>query len=223
MSVSLLLTQGAQYSLRESQFGVMQKKNTRRDGALLWFSAVASVLAFLALTQQGLRAAAFPLHQTTSGQSDTDVGAAVATEIQLSLEEGVNENGRRTFVRNSSIDFGSVSFVRPELISNGDSYLEDGHLMLEAVFAVSVVFNGASSVSLDLSKLRMSPNPFLKTYYSTSISRTHALTEIMEDPLKNNLNRVAQSTSQTLRMVFKISPQQQGSLTDRFRIEASSL
>lgn len=164
-----------------------------------------------------------PLFQTTETPTDVDTGADVVAAIQLSLADGTNSSGKRTRVYLNNISFGSVSFIAPELISNGDSYLEDHHLMLEAIVNVEAVFNGASSASLQLKKMRTSTNPFYKTYYSLLVGRNDIKTEIQEDPLKDDLGIITEPTTLPLRLVFEISPQQKGHLTDRFRLEATTL
>lgn len=162
-----------------------------------------------------------PLRQTTV-EPDVDFGAQVTTGIQMSLAAGSNESGRRTLISGSSIDFGSVSFVHPDLISNGAAYLDSGNLILEAVVSVEVVFNGASAVTLDLSRLLTSANSFHKSSYALSINRSTVLTEVLDDPNKSRLSTLTETTSVPLRLAFEITPQQQGRLTDRFRLEATS-
>lgn len=164
-----------------------------------------------------------PLMQTTGAPSDTDVGADIMTGIQLALSGGTNQSGRRTILSNSILDFGSVSFITPELIANGDSFLENNHLMLEAVVNVDIVFNGTNAVFTKLSKLRTSTNPFYKTYYSLTTSRSGTKTEIQEDPIKSDLTTITEPSTITLRMLFEVSPQQTGRLSDRFRLEATTL
>lgn len=165
-----------------------------------------------------------PLRQTDSSQpDDVDIGATVTTGIQLALSEGTNQFGKRTLLYGNAVNFGSVSFINPERIINGDAYLEDGLLVLEAVINFDIIFNGANAVFLQLSKLHASTNPFHKAGYSLAINRATTATEILTDPSKNTLATITESKSIPLRLTFEISPQQQGKISDRFRLEATSL
>lgn len=164
-----------------------------------------------------------PLFQTTETPTNVDTGADVITAIQLGLANGTNQSGKRTRVYLNNISFGSVSFITPELTSNGDAYMENHNLMLEAVINIEATFNGANSASLQLKRMRMSTNPFHKTYYSLLTGRNDVKTEIQEDPLKDDLGIITEPTTLPLRLVFEISPQQKGHLTDRFRLEATTL
>jgi|APSaa5957512535_1039671.scaffolds.fasta_scaffold69460_2 hypothetical protein len=151
-----------------------------------------------------------------------DFGASPETSIQIDLVGGTNQNNRKTFLTAGAIDFGSVSFIHPELIANGDAYVENGVLKLESIINVELIFNGADSVRTSLSKLRVSSNPFSKSYYSLSTTRSHSLTEILEDPNKNDLGAVTEPSTLTVRVVFDILPSQKGRISDRFKLEAVS-
>lgn len=149
-----------------------------------------------------------------------DIGASVDSEIQLALRGVRNNFGKLTTLNGPAIQFGTVSFVNPETISNGDAYLENNHLMLEASTQVDITFNGATSVALSLKKMHLSDNPFYKTYYSLSTARTQPPEEIQMDPLESRLTSVTESSTIDLRLVFEISPRQQGRIFDRFQMEA---
>lgn len=151
------------------------------------------------------------------------VGATAGSSIELSIDGGVNQFGKRTVVVGNAIDFGNVSFTHPELIANGDAYLENGYLRLEAIFEVGLVFGGATAVDLTLKKIDPSQHSFHNTYYSLSTNRSDILQPIYEDPRSNHLARLVSSSTLTLRTVMEISPQQQGRLADRFRLEANAL
>lgn len=151
-----------------------------------------------------------------------NMGVALASSIQLGLLEGTNQTGRKTYLAGGNIDFGEVSFVHPELIGNGDAYLQAGRLRLEAVVNVDVTFSGASSINLQLTRLNASTNSFDKTYYSLSVNRSDELLEIYDEPRFNLITTVNETLTQPLRMVLEIKPQQQGRIYDRFRLEAIS-
>src|SRR3989338_4118254 len=107
------------------------------------------------------------MHVCSFAEAQTDIhfGAQLTPTIQLTLEGGSNQFGKRTSIVNNSLDFGSVTFTHPELTSNGDAFLEDGLLKLEAIFDVGVVLSGTNSVALSLSRLRSSTNPFYRASY----------------------------------------------------------
>ena len=105
----------------------------------------------------------------------------------------------------------------------GDAYVENGLLYLEAVLNVDVTFSGASSVNMRLSKLRYSSKPFNEAYYSLSINRSETLTKIQQDPNQNSLKTITVPETMTLRLVLEILPQQSGKLSDRFSLEARTL
>lgn len=198
----------------------MKKIFTILSAALIFLSA------FVIHQREPWGAPAFfphPLMQTTGTQSNTDVGADITTGVQLQMAGGSNQNGKRTLLQGTSINFGAVSFINPEFTTNGDAYLENNHLMLETIIDIGVVFNGATSVSMQLNKQRASINPFYKTYYSLSVNRTSTKTETAEDPLWSPLTTITEPATVSLRMVYEILPQQKGRLTDRFKLEATSL
>lgn len=182
---------------------------------LLKCSAFLLLAAFFLLLQE------LPLWSTEV--PSVTVGATASSSIELSIDGGVNQFGKRTVVVGNAIDFGNVSFTHPELIANGDAYLENGYLRLEAIFEVGLVFGGATAVDLTLKKIDPSQHSFHNTHYSLSTNRSDILEPIYEDPRSNHLTRLVSSSTLALRTVMEISPQQQGRLADRFRLEANAL
>lgn len=158
-----------------------------------------------------------------SGQSAFDVGTTLVSSVQIGLGEGTNQFGRKTILQGGVIDFGSVSFTHPEQVASGDAYRENGNLKLEAVVDVDVVFGGASSVSLELSRLKTSANPFHDTYYSLSTIRTDVAQQIYEEPRTNRIQTLTSSATLPLRLILEIRPNQTGRLSDRFRLQATTL
>ncbi len=150
------------------------------------------------------------------------IGATPVPEIQLSIAGGTNNSGRRTLVLNNSVSFGNVSFIHPEAIANGDSYLENGHLFLEAVVDVGIIFSGTNSVVLELSRLNLSNNSFFRTYHSLFTDRSQTPEQTSNDPNKSQLKTLTNTETVPIRLVFEIKPQQTGNISDRFRLEASS-
>lgn len=152
-----------------------------------------------------------------------DIGVEIAPGVQLTLTGGDNGTGKLTRIIGNSINFGVVTFTKPELISNGDAYLSDGKLHLEAVIDLSLEFGGANAINLDITKLSTSGNAFESTSFSLSTNRGDNLLPIYDYPRQNRIGNFTQSADTTLRMVFVINPQQHGRLSDRFQIEATTL
>jgi len=166
------------------------------------------------------------LLQSRVGYADSNsysFSARPEQNIQISLSGGTNQYGKKTVFQGRTLNFGKVSFIHPEQISNGDAYLYNGNLRLEAIVNVDVIFNGATSVSLHLSKYRDSTSPFHNSYFSSSVDRAHSLEKIDEQPLSNLINTINSAKTTAFRLVLEISPQQTGKLTNRFLLEARSL
>ncbi|QQR80002.1 MAG: hypothetical protein IPJ69_11755 [Deltaproteobacteria bacterium] len=161
--------------------------------------------------------------QNISGQTAFDTGATVVSSVQIGLSEGMNQFGRKTIFQGGFIDFGSVTFTHPEQVASGDAYRDEGNLKLEAVMNVDIIFGGASSVSLELMKLRTSANPFNDTYYSLSTIRSDVAQQIYEEPRSNRIQTLTSSTTFPLRLILEIRPNQTGRLSDRFRLQATTL
>ncbi len=158
-----------------------------------------------------------------SGQTAFDAGATIVSSVQIGVSEGTNQFGRKTIFQGGLIDFGAVTFTHPEQVASGDAYREEGNLKLEAVVDVDIVFGGASSVSLELMKLRTSANPFNDAYYSLSTIRTDLAQQIYEEPRSNRIQTLTGSTSFPLRLILEVRPNQTGRLSDRFRLQATTL
>lgn len=159
----------------------------------------------------------------TTDLPNMETGVVLEPALEIRLGEGTNLFGKRTLFAGSGLHFGSISFTHPERISNGDAYLQNGHLYLEAVINVALTFNGVDSVSLDIKKLPVSSNPFYKTSFSTSLQRSVTPEPVFEDPRNTQVNTFTKSTEFPLRMVLELSPQQKGYIYDRFRLEARGL
>lgn len=149
-------------------------------------------------------------------------GVTINPELQISIRDEVNAYGRRTLFTGSGVEFGTVSFTHPELIGNGDAYIQNNRLMLEAVLAISIMYNGVNAVQVDLTKVAGSPNPFKGTYFDLNKNRATMPIEILMEPRANRLLTMTTPGTLTLRLVFEVSPQQSGGLSDRFRISAIS-
>lgn len=154
--------------------------------------------------------------------SAVSFGATVPPALQIRVDGGTNQYGKRTIFSGSGVDFGTVTFTHPELVGNGDAYIANDKLMLESVLEVTTTFNGLQAVRVDLSKLAGSPNPFHRTSYSLSNNRSELPTEILTEPQANRLTTMMNPGTFAVRMVFEIVAQQSGTLSDRFRLLAGS-
>jgi hypothetical protein len=94
--------------------------------------------------------------------------------------------------------------------------------MLEAVLAVGIMYNGVNAVQVDLTKVAGTPNPFKNVYFDLSKNRATMPIEVLMEPRANRLTTMTTPGTFTLRMVFEVSPQQSGNLSDRFRVTAIS-
>jgi hypothetical protein len=146
------------------------------------------------------------------------VGAKVVPSIYLKVTGGKNQLGKETRFVGNGIHFGEVSFIDPASVANGDAYLRDGYLFLEAVINVNVVFNGGDRGVIGISKFPQSHKSFHSAYYSDSVNRNANLAEIFTFPAENRVAILSGPQIFPVRLAFKVSPRQQGVLKDRFRI-----
>jgi hypothetical protein len=183
------------------------------SGVLLWIS-VALFGSRVAVFSEGVAQTSPP------PTAELQIGTDLIPSIELGFKGGTNEYGKITVITPSGVDFGSVTFTRPELISNGDAYWVDPVLRLEAVLEVKVNFNSISQVALTLTQQPKSSNPFYASYYSVSLRRSEILNPIQGFPRENQVKVLTQPEEVPLRLAFDIQPRQQGRLVDYFRITA---
>ena len=158
----------------------------------------------------------------SEADQNVEIGALMPSAVEMSIAGGTNEYGKQTIFLVNNIDFGTVSFIHPEAISNGDAFIENGFLKLESVLNIGIQFSGVNTVAVDLSKLPISSNPFAETYYSLSISRASVPVVIYTEPQFNRVSSFTSSSTVVLRMIYAIKQQQSGKIYDRFRLTASS-
>lgn len=154
---------------------------------------------------------------------ETDIGATVTPVIHLSIGGGSNPFGKNTVFTGNGIQFRSVNFLHPELVTNGDAYRVGSNLRLEAVLNVGVDFSGVSGVKLFLGRVDISSNPFAKTHFSLSLNRSDVIQEIFTIPRQNEIKQFDEPKSIQLRLLFDIKPQQQGEIFDRYELTAKAL
>ncbi|MFH1653686.1 MAG: hypothetical protein ABIE74_06485 [Pseudomonadota bacterium] len=160
----------------------------------------------------------------TANDSQVEMGATVNPTIQITLSGGSNQFGKSTILTGDAVDFGNVAFTHPELVSNGDAFLNDkGNLVLEAVLNVAIIFSGIDSVGVELTRLYASPSSFSNSYYSLSTNRSDIGDVIYTYPQFNRVDVLSGANTITLRMLLEISPQQSGKITDRFRLTTSAI
>jgi len=95
---------------------------------------------------------------------DFTFGTTVDAALQISIRDGVSLYGHRTIFTGSGVDFGRVTFTNPELIGNGDAYVDNNKLYVEAILDIGIIFSGLLSVHVDLSKLMGAPNGFKNVF-----------------------------------------------------------
>lgn len=160
------------------------------------------------------------------GQTSTpnlETGVTLEPALEIGITGGTNPLGKKTLFAGGGINFGTISFTHPERISNGDAYLKNNLLHLEAIMQVSVTFNGFDSVALELKKLPSGGNSFHQSSYSLSTQREVAPEVIFEDPRNNRVQTLTQSSETLLRLVLEMTPRQKGWVRDGFRLEARGL
>lgn len=163
-----------------------------------------------------------PESSTQAVNNPFNFTASVNAELQMTISGGNNEKGKRTMLISDAIQFGKVSFVTLTPIT-GDSYLNDGSLMLEAIIDTSIVFNGTSLVNVKLTKLDETSNSFHEIYYSLSKARLQSLEKVLTSPVKNSIKTIRKSTNFPIRVVFEIAPEQKGDFYDRLKLEVTSI
>jgi hypothetical protein len=145
-------------------------------------------------------------------------GVNVNPEIQITINGGINVYGKQTIFNGSGVDFGSVNFVHPEFIGNGDAYIQNGRLVLEAVLDVNVAYSGLNSVAVNVTKIGGSPNPFSKCSYSLNLNRSAVPIDFQTEPQYDTITTLTSPGHIVLRTLFEISPKQSGVMTERFRL-----
>lgn len=172
-------------------------------------SAMIVVLAVVVVRSATIEAADFP---------PVGFGVNVTPEIQITITGGINAYGKQTIFSGSGVDFGSVNFVHPEFIGNGDAYIQNDRLVLEAVLDLGIAYSGLTSVAVNLTKIGGSANPFYKSSYGLNLDRSAVPIEFQTEPQYDTITTLTTPGHVTLRMLFEITPKQSGALTERFRL-----
>lgn len=162
------------------------------------------------------------LDADTNQTPNLSFGTTVDAALQITLRDGTNLYGRRTIFSGSGVEFGRVTFTNPGLVGNGDAYIDDNRLFLEAILDIGISFSGLLSAAVDLSKVAGAPNSFKSSLFSLSKNRSELAVEVLTEPRANRLATINSPTTFPIRFVFEVSPQQSGNIADRFRIIASS-
>lgn len=183
--------------------------NHKSAATRVFFVAALAVMALAVVHSANIEAADFP---------PIGFGVNVNPEIQITITGGVNVYGKQTIFNGSGVDFGSVNFVHPEFIGNGDAYIQNDRLILEAILDLGIAYSGLSSVVVNLTKIGGSANPFNKCSYSLSLNRSSLSIEVQTEPQFNPVVTLANPGHTTLRMLFELTPKQSGAMTERFRL-----
>lgn len=148
----------------------------------------------------------------------------VLPSVTLNIGGAVNARGRRTVLTGSSINFGNVLFSQPQLITNGDAFLdEDKYLNLEATLELEGVFGGVSSLSFFISRLSPSTSSFSKLLYSLGTRRSDQVFAVPVFPERRALREsVTTADPFKIRVIGVIQPTQTGALFSTFRIEGEA-
>lgn len=162
----------------------------------------------------------------SESQGDSQMGmlAQVSPAISLSISGGINARGRRTVLSGQSIVFGNVIYTQPDLIGNGDAFLDNQqHLQIEATLNIGVVSGGGvPKVGVQLSRLPGSPNPFAEVRYATGLRREDPTQAISTFPEQVTLGELPQGGgSMALRVLGVITPSQSGTFSETVRIYAT--
>lgn len=147
--------------------------------------------------------------------------AQILPGISLELRGGVNQRGKRTILQGGSVNFGNISFVEPEFITNGDAYFRERDLWLEAILEAKVVFNGAPAVDLAISKIYTGANQFSKVLYSEGLRQNDETKDIPNHPDTVALGTINNSGDDIkFRLIGVVTPDQIGSLIAKIQIGA---
>lgn len=159
-----------------------------------------------------------------SSQNDMGLFAQVSPSLSLKVEGGVNDLGRATIITGGQIAFGNVTFAEPQLISNGDAYLNNQfRLSIEATLKVTVTSGGINQANVELTRPLDSANPFASILFSNGTRREDATQSVPKTP-ERVLIRTVQNGGAVfpLRIIGIIEPTQSGTFSETVRIYASA-
>lgn len=157
-------------------------------------------------------------------QSDAGLFAQVNPSLSLKVEGGVNDQGRATIITGGQVSFGNVTFTEPQLIGNGDAFLDNQfRLHIEATLKVTVTSGGIDRANVELSRLPGSPNPFANFLFSNGIRREDAMQAIPTTPEKILIRTIQKGgDSFSLRILGVIEPSQSGAFSETVRFYAAT-
>ncbi len=149
--------------------------------------------------------------------------ANVSSSLSVSLEGSRNYRGRETRIFNDNINFGSVSFLNPDLVSNGDAFRESSYLILEASLNMTVVGNGYTQGQIVASRRVSTSESFYKACSSTSNIGTENSVDIPFEPSVTQIRTFdTKTTDIPIRFLYYIDRSQAGSFTDTINLTASA-
>ena len=150
------------------------------------------------------------------------MSADIASSFTLNIEGGSSQSGRRTTLTNNMINFGLVNFVRPDLIGNGDAYLDkEFNLIVESILRIQIVFGGYDRGKVYISRGGQSASPYRDTRFGVGTSRSGETKPIVAFPESTLVTSITESGKVVdVRLLGVVAPNQKGSVSDSFIIEA---
>ncbi len=164
---------------------------------------------------------AYPQSET----SDLGLLAQVSPSVSLAISGGTNALGRRTITSGNTIAFGNIIYTQPELIANGDAFLDsEKQLNIEATLSVDVTLGGISKVVVDISHTPGSPNAFSQFLFSPGLRRSDPAQKIPDFPQSIVIKEIQQGSNGTIpiRVMGVVDPSKSGNFSDNVRIRASA-
>ncbi|MFH1874311.1 MAG: hypothetical protein ABH859_03885 [Pseudomonadota bacterium] len=179
-----------------------------------WLNKVSFVFFLLVLV------ATLSRSNISKGQSFA-ASADVSSSLSISLEGGRNYRGRDTRIFNNNLNFGSVSFLNPDLINNGDAFLENSYLILEATLKMTIVGNGYTQGQILANRQISTSETFSKVRSSTSDLGTENSIDILFEPSVTQIKTFDTNTTElSIRFLYYIDRSQSGSFADTINLTA---
>jgi len=153
-----------------------------------------------------------------------NTAANVSPSLSLSFTGLRNYRGRQTFIFNDRIDFGEVSFINYKDIDNGDAFLENQYLILDAVIGLNINGSGYTNGQITANRKIITDKAFDQVRFSTHDRGTANSTDIPLDPNTVRIKTFDSNVSQIpLRFLFYINRSQTGRLSDTVQLTINAI
>lgn len=150
--------------------------------------------------------------------------ASLSSSLTVTLSGGSNYRGRETRIFNNSIEFGQVSFTDPDLIDNGDAFIEKQYMVLEAIVEMEISGNGFSSGEVTAYRIIPTSESFEKVMTSGVKWGTANAIEIPFTPSTSKISEIQKDTTKMpLRFLYFINRTQFGTLVDTITLTVNVL